>query len=164
VEDKDRLQICWQAFSMENSLLQSYRMLFTMVEAALLALTYVLLVPAIKEPKQLWMIWVAAGFGWGVVIAWIMICKAKGKDVDRWTDRILGFQPKIEKEWSIIGKGWFDYLKPEVPKSWFKHPTLWFKFLWVQFKGGRVARILFNWIIPLLMAGLWGVVVYVALN
>ncbi len=43
MENKDSLQICWQAFSMENSLLQSYRTLFMMVEATLLALGFVLL-------------------------------------------------------------------------------------------------------------------------
>ena len=72
MEDKDRLQICWQAFSMEHSLLQGYRMLFLMVEAALLALAYVLLVPLVKVTKEFWMIWVAASRGWGIVIAWIM--------------------------------------------------------------------------------------------
>ena len=159
MKDKDRLQICWQAFSMENSLLQSYRMLFLMVEAALLALAYVLRIPLIEEFKQFWMIWVAASLGWGIVIAWIMICEAKGKDVNKWRDRILGFQSITEKDWSVVGKGWFDYLKPEVPKSWFKHPSLWFKSLWVQFQGGRVARILFNYVIPIIMAGLWVIVV-----
>ena len=152
MEDKDRLQIAWQAFSMENSLLQSYRMLFLMVEAALLALAYVLRIPLIEEFKQFWMIWVAASLGWGIVIAWIMICEAKGKDVNKWRDRILGFQSITEKDWSVVGKGWFDYLKPEVPKSWFKS-------LWVQFQGGRLARILFNYVIPIIMAGLWVIVV-----
>jgi len=159
VEDKDRLQIAWQAFSMENSLLQSYRMLFLMVEAALLALAYVLLVPLVKDTKEFWMIWVAASLGWGIVIAWIMMCEAKGRDVDRWRDRIVRLQPIIENRWSVVGKGWFDYLKPEVPKSWFKHLSLWFKSLWVQFQGGRLARILFNYVIPIIMAGLWVIVV-----
>ena len=142
MKDKDRLQICWQAFSMENSLLQSYRMLFMMVEAVLLALAYVLLVP-LKGP----LIWVAASLGWGIVAIWITICEAKGRDVDRWMKRIVGFQSIVEKDWSIVGKDWFDYLK-----------------LGVKLPGGRLARILFNWITPLSIAGLWILVVRAALN
>ena len=126
MNDKDKLQICWQAFSMENSLLQTYRVLFMMVEAALLALAYVL-----KGP---W-VWVGAAFGWSVVGIWIRTCEAKGGDVDRWMEQIRGFQ-------SVVGKGWFDYLKPGV-----------------KWSGGRIARILFNKVIPILIAVLWGLVV-----
>ncbi len=155
MEDKDRLQIAWQAFSMENSLLQGYRMLFMMVEAALLALAYALLVPLVRDTKEFWMIWVAAVVGWLVAIIWGVICHYKGKDVDRWRDRILGFQSITEKDWSVVGKGWFDYPKPEVPKNWFKHPSLWFKSLRVQFQGGAIARYIFNYIIPAVVVGLW---------
>ena len=91
MEDKDRLQIAWQAFSMENSLLQSYRMLFTMVEAALFALVL------LKVFEGTW-IWAPAICGWLVAITWGIISHYKGKDVDRWRDRILGFQSIIEKD------------------------------------------------------------------
>ena len=135
MEDKDRLQIAWQAFSVENTLLQSYRMLFMMVEAALLALGYVLLAFG-----GVW-IWLAAGCGWAVAIIWGIICHYKGKDVDEWRDRIVNLQ-------SVVGNDWFEYLKPGV-----------------KFPGGRIARYIFNYIIPGLLFLLWVfVVVRAALN
>ncbi len=136
MEDKDKLQICWQAFSMENSLLQSYRMLFMMVEAALLALGFMLL----DLNDGAW-IWAPATIGFIVAIIWGVICHYKAKDVDHWRDWITN--PK-----SVVGNNCFDYLKPEVPKSWFKS-------LKIQFKGGRVARWIFNYIMPGLVFLLW---------
>ena len=143
MEDKDKLQICWQAFSMENSLLQSYRMLFMMVEAALLALGFMLL----ELYEGAW-IWAPATCGWAAAIIWGIICHYKGKDVNKWRNRILELKPKIARDW-------FDYLKLKVPKDWFKHPTQWPKYLWVQFQGGGIARYIFNYIIPGLLFLLW---------
>ena len=124
--DKDRLQICWQAFSVENSLLQSYRMLFMMTEAALLALGYVLL----EVYEGAWIL-VPGIIGWIIALIWVVICAAKARDVDRWMNRIVELQAIVEKDW-------FDYLKPGAKLS-----------------GGRVARYLFNYIMPLLVAVLW---------
>jgi hypothetical protein len=126
VEDKDRLQIAWQAFSMENSLLQSYRVLFMMVEAALLALGFMLL----ELYEGAW-IWAPASSGFIVAVLWGIICHYKGKDVDEWRDRIINLK-------SAVGNDWFEYLKPGV-----------------KFPGGRIARWIFNYIIPGLVFLLW---------
>ena len=128
--DGDKLQVCWQAFSMENSLLQSYRTHFMMVEAALLALGFVLL-----QVYRGTGILVPAIIGWIVAIIWIILCEAKGKDVDRWRDRIIGLQ-------SATGTDWFEYLKSGF--------TL---------QGGRAARAFFNYAIPILIAALWVIMV-----
>ena len=126
MNDGDKLQVCWQAFSMENSLLQSYRTLFMMVEAALLALGFVLL-----EVYEGTGILFLAVISWLVILIWVIICEAKGKDVDRWMNRIVSLQ-------SVTGTDWFEYLKPGV-----------------KFSGGRLARYLFNYAIPLVIIVLW---------
>lgn len=131
VQDKDKLQICWQAFSMENSLLQSYRMLFMTLETVLLALGFVLL--ELFEGR--W-IFIPAIAGWVVAFVWAWTCRAKGKDVDIWRDRILGLQ-------SIVGQNWFEYLRPGFKLS-----------------GGSFARILFNYILPIFVTGLWILIVF----
>ena len=138
MNDKDRLQVCWQAFSTENSLLQSYRALFMAVEAALFGFGYALFI----HPGVRWMTLFPAIFAWAVVGMWIGTCKAKGGDVDRWMERIRGFQSIVKKDWSIVGKGWFDYLKPGV-----------------KWSGGGIARILFNYVILISIAVVWGFVV-----
>ena len=130
MKDEDKLQVCWQAFSMENSLLQSYRTLFMMAEAALLALGFVLL--QVYEGAG---ILFPAIIGWIVALIWVIICEAKGKDVDRWMKRIVSLQ-------SATGTAWFEYLKPGV-----------------KFSGGRIARYLFNYVIPLVIVVLWVVMV-----
>jgi len=130
VKDEKKLQVCWQAFSMENSLLQSYRTLFMMVEAVLLALGFVLL--QVYEGAG---ILFPAIIGWIVALIWVIICEAKGKDVDRWMKRIVSLQ-------SATGTDWFEHLKPGV-----------------KFSGGRIARYLFNYVIPLVIVVLWVVMV-----
>ena len=130
MRDEEKLQVCWQAFSMENSLLQSYRTLFMMVEAALLALGFVLL--QVYEGAG---ILFPAIIGWIVAIIWVIICEAKGKDVDTWMKRIISLQP-------ATGTDWFEYLKPGV-----------------KFPGGRIARYLFNYGIPLVIVVLWVIMV-----
>ncbi len=125
MNDREKLQVCWQAFSMENSLLQSYRMLFLMLEAALLALGFV-----VFQIGGAWIL-VPAVIGWIVALIWVIICEAKGKDVDRWMNRIVSLQ-------SVTGTDWFEYLKPGV-----------------KFSGGRLARYLFNYAIPLVIIVLW---------
>lgn len=130
MKDKEKLQLCWQAFSMENSLLQSYRTLFMMVEAILLALGFVLL-QAYGGAGIL----VPAIIGWIVAVIWVIMCEAKGKDVDRWMERIISLQP-------VTGTAWFEYLKPGV-----------------KLPGGRIARYLFNYAIPLVIVVLWVVMV-----
>ncbi len=158
MKDKDRLQICWQAFSMENSLLQNYRMLFMMMEAALLAFAYAFGDKSIAVPVIGWevpIIWIGAGFGWAVVGVWIRACEAKGKDVDRWMARIRGFQSLVEKDWPIACQGWFDYLEPVVPKRWFLHPMLWLGSLRALLSGGRVTRFMFNYVMPISIGVLW---------
>ncbi|GAI04089.1 unnamed protein product, partial [marine sediment metagenome] len=102
-------------------------------EAALLALGFLLL----EVFKGAWIL-VPAIIGWVVAIVWILVCEAKGKDVDRWMKRVIGFQ-------LMVGKDWFDYLKPGVKLS-----------------GGRVTRFLFNYMIPCLIAVLWIFVVHSA--
>ncbi len=125
MNDREKLQVCWQAFSMENSLLQSYRMLFLMLEAALLALGFV-----VFQIGGAWIL-VPAVIGWIVALIWVIICEAKGKDVDRWMNRIVSLQ-------SVTRTDWFEYLKPGV-----------------KFSGGRLARYLFNYAIPLVIVLLW---------
>ena len=133
MQDKDRLQICWQAFSTENSLLQSYRMLFMMLEATLLASGFVLL----EVFEGSWII-VPAIAGWIVAPIWSIACHAKGRDVDKWMKHIEGLR-------SILGRDWFDYLKSGA-----------------KLTGGRVARYLFNFVMPLLIVVLWIFIVVAA--
>ena len=95
MQTKDRLQIAWQAFSMENSLLQSYRVLFMMVEAALLGLGFVLDGAWILAPCII---------GCTVAVTWILVCEFKKRDVDRCRDRIIELE-------SLLGEDWLKYLK-----------------------------------------------------
>ena len=123
----DKIRICLQGLTMENSLLQSYRLLFMAIEAALFALGFVLL--QIYQGKGLW--WIAI-FGWLVAILWGIMCYFKAKDIDRWRNRLL----------KVVGKvglsEWFEYLKPGF-----------------KFAGGRIIRWVFNYLMPLLVIGLW---------
>jgi hypothetical protein len=109
---------------MENNLLQSYRMLFMMVEATLLALAYALFQKGLRMLAPV-------VIGLLVVIAWVIVCKAKANDVDRWARIIITFKP-------IINENWFDYLEPKI-----------------KLPGGRIARLLFNYFIPILVVLLW---------
>lgn len=126
MQDKDRLQIAWQAFSMENSLLQSYRALFMMVEAALLALGFVL----IQYYKGAGILFPGIA-GFITIVTWVLVCEAKKRDVDRCRDRIIELQSRVGEEWSNYLKRRFSLL------------------------GGNTARYIFNYVIPVLIAGLW---------
>ena len=126
MQDKDRLQIAWQAFSMENSLLQSYRALFMMVEAALLALGFAL----IQYYKGVGILFPGIA-GFITLVTWALVCEAKKRDVDRCRDRIIELQSRVGEEWS-------NYLQRRFSLS-----------------GGNTARYIFNYVIPVLIAGLW---------
>ena len=126
MRNKDRLQIAWQAFSMENSLLQSYRALFMMVEAALLGLGFVL----VQFFNGAWIL-VLSIIGCIVIVIWILVCEFKKRDVDRCRNRIIELK-------SLAGEDWLKYLKRGFSPS-----------------GGNIARYIFNYVIPILIVGLW---------
>jgi len=123
----DKIRICLQGLTMENSLLQSYRVLFMAIEAALFALGFVLL--QIYQSKGLW--WIAI-LGWLVAILWGIMCYFKSKDIDRWRNRLLKVAGKVGLS------EWFEYLKPGF-----------------KFAGGQIIRWVFNYLMPLLVIGLW---------
>lgn len=111
------------AMSMENSLLQSYRALFMAIEGALIASTITL----IKLFEGSGIVWVGLA-GLVIGIMWIIVCDAKGKDVDRWRNLLL----------------------KEAKKA---HMYPYFSFMKSGFSlaGGRIARYWFNWIMPILI-------------
>ena len=124
---KEKINIFLRAMSMENSLLQSYRALFLGLEAALIAAGFAL----IRFPDGKGILGVGiAGLVVGVI--WIIVCHAKGRDVDKWRGRLLD----ETKEGDL--KGYFSYMKSGFSLT-----------------GGRLARCWFNWIMPILIIGLW---------
>jgi len=124
---KEEVNIFLKVMSMENSLLQSYRTLFLALEAALIAAGFAL----IQLFGEKGMVWVGiAGLAVGVI--WIVVCHAKGKDVDEWRGRLLQATQKGDLQ------GYFSYMESGF-----------------RLAGGRIARYWFNWIMPILIIGLW---------
>ena len=138
--NKEKVNIFLRAMSMENSLLQSYRALFLALEAALIAAGFALI--RLSEGKSIVGVGIAGlviGIA-GLVISvmWIIVCHAKGNDVDKWRDRLL----EVTKEGDI--QGYFSYVKSGFSLA-----------------GGRVARYWFNWIMPVLIILLWIWVIFI---
>ena len=73
--------IALRAMAMENSLLQSYRALFIGIETVLLASAFALSRPDMAMVEKVWMVEAA---GLAFCAFWIVVCGAKGKDVDKW--------------------------------------------------------------------------------
>jgi len=120
----EEVNIYISAMSMENSLLQSYRTLFLAIEAALFAANFAL--NQFSAEKFITGIEIA-----GLIIGfmWIIVCHAKGKDVDKWKTLLL---EETEKE------DCFSYMESRFSLA-----------------GGKVARYWFNWIMPVLVILLW---------
>ncbi len=118
--------IALRALAMENSLLQSYRALFIGIEAALLASAFAL--SRLDTAEKVWMVGVA---GLALCASWIVVCRAKGKDVDEW-------MKYLTKE--AEGKEFFSYMEASFT---------------LQFQGGRFAHHWFNEAMPSLIIGLW---------
>ena len=138
--NKEKVNIFLRAMSMENSLLQSYRALFLALEAALIAAGFALI--RLSEGKSIVGVGIAGlviGIA-GLVISvmWIIVCHAKGNDVDKWRDRLL----EVTKEGDLLGH--FFYMKSGFSLA-----------------GGRVARYWFNLIMPILIIVLWIWVIFV---
>jgi len=132
--DKIDTDIALRAMAMENSLLQSYRALFTGIQAALLASAFAL----IKFEEVRWVPWLAVP-SLIIGIMWIIVCHAKGNDVDKW----MGYLTEKAEE-----KNYFTYMK-----------------LGFTLTGGRIARYWFNWVMPILIIGLWiWVIIFTASN
>ena len=140
---EDKIRLSWQAFSMENSLLQSYRAQFMMVQAALLALGFVLL----RVDLGLGVLFPAV-VGWIVAVIWVIVCEAKKRDVDTWRDRIVSLQ-------SATRTDWFEYLKSQVEPSKRASGSRLFNYIRTKLSGGVFARYLFNYIMPLVITALW---------
>lgn len=119
---------------MENSLLQSYRALFIAIEAALFAVAFGLIKLFVNKGGEL----VGLGLGGLVIgIMWIIVCHAKGKEVDGWRDQLTTAARQARV-------GCFSYLESGF-----------------GLRAGRVARYWFNWIMPILIIGIWiRVIVY----
>jgi len=128
---------------MENSLLQSYRAQFMMVEAALLALGFVLF----RADLDLGILFPAV-VGWIVAAIWMIVCEAKKRDVDNWRNRIVRLQ-------SVTRTNWFEYLKSQVEPSKRGFGGRLFNYLRTKLSGGVFARFLFNYVMPLVIATLW---------
>ena len=112
-----------RAMSMENSLLQSYRALFMAIEGALIASAITLI--KLFEGSGIVLVGLA---GLVIGIMWIIVCDAKGKDVDRWRDLLL----KVAKKARMYR--YFSYMESGFSLA-----------------GGRIARYWFNWIMPILI-------------
>lgn len=123
----EKINIFLTAMSMENSLLQSYRMLFLGLEAALIAARFALI--RSDEGGDTLGIGVA---GLVVGIIWVIVCHAKGNDVNRWRKHLL------DETGGGDLKGYFSYMKSGFSLA-----------------GGEVARCWFNWIMPILIIALW---------
>jgi len=124
---KEKVNIFLRAMSMENSLLQSYRALFLALEAALIAAAFALI--RLYEEKCILGVGIARSVIGGM---WIIVCHAKGNDVDKWRDCLL----EVTKEGDL--QGYFSYMESGFSLA-----------------GGRVARYWFNWIMPILIIALW---------
>ncbi len=118
--------IALRAMAMENSLLQSYRALFIGIETVLLASAFALSRPNIAMVEEVWVFGVV---GLALCALWIVVCRAKSKDVDKWMKYLT--EEAMEKEF-------FSYMKAG----------------WV-FRGGRFARPWFNEVMPSLIIALW---------
>ena len=124
----DKVCIFLDAMSMENSLLQSYRMLFIAIETILFGAAFA----SIELLEEKVVLWIIGGFGLVVGFMWIIVCHAKGRDVDKWRNRLL-----TETQRGNL-KGCFSYMESRLGLA-----------------GGKVARYWFNWIMPFLIIGLW---------
>ncbi len=124
---EEKVNIFLRAMSMENSLLQSYRALFLALEAALIAAAFALI--RLYEEKGILGVGIA---GLVIGVMWIIVCHAKGNDVDKWRDCLL----EVTKEGDL--QGYFSYMESGFSLA-----------------GGRVARYWFNWIMPILIIALW---------
>lgn len=131
--NKEKVNIFLRAMSMENSLLQSYRALFLALEAALIAAGFALI--GFSEEKSIVGVGIA---GLVIGVMWIIVCHAKGNDVDQWRDSLL----EMTKEGDL--QGYFSYMKSGL-----------------SLVGGRVARYWFNWIMPILVIVLWIWVIFI---
>jgi len=118
--------IALRTMAMENSLLQSYRALFIGIEAALLASAFALSRLDMAMAEKVWMVGAA---GLAFCAFWIIVCAAKGKDVDKW----MKYLTEEAKE-----KEFFSYMKAGL-----------------TFQGGRFARHWFNEAMPSLIIALW---------
>jgi hypothetical protein len=129
---EDKIGIFLRAMFMENTLLQSYRALFLAVEATLIAAAFALI--QLRRDEGILAIWIVMLGIVGLIIGimWVIVCTAKGKDVDRWRDLLL----QTTKAGNL--KNCFSYMKSGFSLA-----------------GGRVARYWFNWIMPILIIILW---------
>ncbi len=119
--------IAVEAMSMENSLLQSYRTLFLGIEAGLLTVAFALL--QFRVIHAMSTITILGVVGLVFCGCWIVVCRAKGADVDGWMRHLT----EISAE-----KGHFKYMKEGL-----------------GFQGGRFARHWFNEVMPSCVIGLW---------
>lgn len=126
MKPEEKTNIFLQAMSMENSLLQSYRALFIAIEAALIAMAFGL--STLFDNK--WIELVGLG-GLVIGIMWIIVCHAKGKEVDGWRDQLTTAARQARV-------GCFSYLESGFGLG-----------------AGRVARCWFNWIMPILIMWIW---------
>ena len=124
----EQTNIFIDAMAMENSLLQAYRNLFLGLEGALLAAWFAL-VYLLKERGILLLILAIVGLIVGA--SWIVVCKAKGDDVDKWRKCLLTKTGKNVKRH-------FSYMESKF-----------------SLVGGNIARHWFNTAMPILIIMLW---------
>lgn len=125
------------AMSMENSLLQSYRMLFIALETVLFAAVFALLQLQLQLPEGIGVL-VIGVVGLVVGVMWIIVCHAKGRDVDKWRTRLLEETSQGDLQ------GYFSYMESGLDLA-----------------GGKLARYWFNWIMPILIMGLWVWIIFI---
>ena len=120
----DKAQFYLQGMSMENSLLQSYRMIFGAMEAILFVTWFEL--PVSQLGKLLIFI-----SGLLVCIAWIAVCRNRGTEVTAWREQVkkavegteaetfikerFGPQLKAKYFWQVMSaRLWFNVLLPSL--------------------------------------------------
>ena len=129
-----KIQLYHQTLSWQDSLLQSYRMLFIGLQTILVAFVIFL----VREPASVVVpSWLMICIGWGVSAAWIFICVLRGYIIDGQkkaiNERLI---PRANAKDRQDLKEWYKpYEKPLLEK----HPP----------------RIFFNIILPVAFAVLW---------
>lgn len=90
----DKAQFYLQGMSMENSLLQSYRMIFGAIEAILF---FVWLQPSLitwfQPPSRSPLV---AGLGITFCIAWVLVCLHRGRQVTAWKRKVVEVTRRTE--------------------------------------------------------------------
>lgn len=127
-----------------DSVLQSYRMIFIGLEAILFGFALALM----ELDTGIWAQWIVAVAGIICGVSWILVCGHRGKLVWRWRAKLLTTVRGIE-EGRFLKRIW----KIETKNGKMTKMTD------VHF----IARILFNWVLPIILIVGWGALIWFCL-